>query len=418
MSHQPYAALAVSGFRRFLAGHVLAVLGQGMLAVAVGWELYERTRSAAVLGLVGVAQVVPLMVLVLPAGQLADRYNRRVMLMIAETVLAVAALGLAWASATKAPLAAYYGCLILYGAARTFQLPTKQAIMPNLVPPNVLTNAVAWNSGGWQAADVLGPALGGWLIHWTGGAVAAYLACAFTGLAFMALLSRIPVPQPAMRPAAITWHGLLEGARFVRRSPILLGAMSLDLFAVLLGGVIALLPVYAKDILLVGPAGLGWLRAAQSIGAVSMSVVLAHRKPFRHAGRALLYSVVGFGVAIIVFGLSRSFALSLIALLLAGAFDAVSVVIRLALAQLKTPDPLRGRVSAVNTLFIGMSNELGEAESGFLAHAIGPVGAVVAGGVAVLGVVGTVAVAWPELRDLRVLEGVPVSETDQAAHPV
>ena len=192
----------------------------------------------------------------------------------------------------------------------------------------------------------------------------------------------------------------LEGIHFVRRSPVLLGAMSLDLFAVLLGGVVALLPVFAKEILGVGPVGLGWLRAAQSFGAVLISVGMAHRPPFKRAGRTLLASVAGFGVAIIVFGLSRNYLLSIAMLFLAGGFDAISVVIRLALTQLHTPDALRGRVSAVNSLFIGMSNELGETESGMLASWIGPVGAVVAGGVGVIGVVTAVGLAWPELRTL------------------
>lgn len=412
MTHNPYAALAAPAFRRYVGGHILAVLGQGMLFVAVGWELYDRTGSAAVLGMVGVAQVVPLMLLVLPAGQLADRYDRKAILMAAEAALCVAALGLAWASAVQAEPWVYYLCLLLYGTGRTFQLPAKQAIMPNLVPPDALTNAVAWNSGGWQAADVLGPALGGWLIHWTGGATAVYLGAALTALVFLLLVSRIAVPARTASPDRVTWSGFLEGVRFVRNSPVLLGAMSLDLFAVLLGGVMALLPVFAKDILDVGPSGLGWLRAAQSFGAVAMSVLLAHQKPFANAGRTLLASVTAFGLAMIVFGLSTNFLLSMVALVAAGAFDAISVVIRLALAQIQTPDALRGRVSAVNTLFIGMSNELGEAESGFLAAAIGPVAAVVAGGVGVIGVVGLVRIAWPELRSMRELAALAEKPTN------
>jgi MFS family permease len=397
MNHNPYAALQIAAFRRYLAGHVIAVLGQGMLAVAVGWELYERTGSAFSLGIVGLAQVIPLILFVLPAGQLADRHDRRLILMLAEGAIVVASLGIAWASSRQAPVWVYYALLIVYGAGRTFALPAKQAIMPNLVPLSSLTNAVAWNSGGWQAADMIGPALGGGLIAWTGGATTVYLACAAAAGAFIVLVSGVRATQSTPLAIKTTWSELLQGIRFVRRSPILLAAMSLDLFAVLLGGVIALLPIYAKDILQVGPAGLGWLRAAQSMGAVGMSVILAHRKPFARAGRALLGSVLAFGVAIIVFGLSRSFPLSLAALVLAGAFDAVSVVIRLALAQIQTPDVLRGRVSAVNSLFIGMSNELGEAESGFLAGLVGPVGAVAAGGVAVIGVVGAVAITWPQL---------------------
>ena len=400
MTHDPYQALRHSAFRRFVAGHILAVLGQGMLAVTIGWEIYERTRSAWALGMVGLAQVVPLIVLILPAGQLADSSDRRRLLIMAEATIGVAALGLWAASRWQAPIEVYYGLLALYGAARTFQLPAKQAIMPNLVPLGALQNAVAWNSGGWQGADMIGPALGGFIIHWAGpGAV--YALCAGTAFLFMALISRIEVRGPAPGSRPVSWHGFLEGIRFVRRSPVLLAAMSLDLFAVLLGGVVALLPVFAKEILLVGPVGLGWLRAAQSFGAVLVSVALAHRPPFKRAGRTLLGSVAGFGLAIVVFGFSRNYLLSVAMLFLAGGFDAISVVIRLALTQLQTPDELRGRVSAVNSLFIGMSNELGEAESGMLASWIGPVGAVIAGGFGVIGVVTAVGVAWPEIRTLN-----------------
>lgn len=400
MSHDPYRALRHPGFRRFLTGHVVAVLGQGMLAVAVGWELYERTRSAFVLGLVGLAQVIPLAALILPAGQLADSADRRRMLMAAELTIAVAAAGLVAASLMAAPVAVYYLLLMLYGAARTFQLPAKQAFLPNLVPLSSFENAVAWNSGGWQGAEVLGPALGGWLIAVTGGAAAVYAVTAVGALLFVVLLIGVRADRQTGFARRMSWHGFMDGVRFVRASPVLLAAMSLDLFAVLLGGVIALLPVFAREILEVGPAGLGWLRASQSFGAVSMSVWLAHRPPFERAGRALLVSVTGFGVAIVVFGLSTTFLLSLAALFVAGLFDAVSVVIRLALTQLETPDELRGRVSAVNSLFIGMSNELGEFESGMLAALIGPVGAVVVGGAAVGAIVGVVSLVWPEIRTL------------------
>lgn len=400
MSHDPYEALRYPAFRRFVAGHILAVLGQGMLAVTIGWELYERTRSAWILGMVGVVQVVPLMVLILPAGQLADSSDRRRILILAEATIGLAALGLWLASRRQAPIEVYYGLLALYAAGRTFQLPAKQAIMPNLVPLGSLQNAVAWNSGGWQGADMIGPALGGFMIQWAGpGSVYAFSAAG--ALVFMGLVTQIEVRAPAPGRPRVSGRGFLEGIHFVRRSPVLLAAMSLDLFAVLLGGVIALLPVFAKEILGVGPVGLGWLRAAQSFGAVLVSVAMAHRPPFKRAGRTLLCSVAGFGVAIIVFGLSRDYFLSIAMLFLAGGFDAISVVIRLALTQLHTPDELRGRVSAVNSLFIGMSNELGEAESGMLASWIGPVGAVIAGGVGVIGVVTAVGLAWPELRTLE-----------------
>ena len=406
MIHDPYLALRRPGFRRYLGGHIVAVLGQGMLAVAVGWELYDRTGSAAVLGLVGLAQVVPLVALVLPAGQVVDAHDRRRVLALAELVIAIAALGLFWSSLRAAPLPYYYGFLVLYGAGRTFQLPAKQAILPHLVPMDAFTNAVAWNSGGWQTADVVGPALGGFLIGLAHSPAPVYLVAAITALGFAGLTARLTLATPPRKRGPIAWTGLLEGIRFVRHSNVLLAAISLDLFAVLLGGVVALLPIYAKDILHVGPTGLGWLRAAQSIGAVSMSLTLAHGPPMRRAGRTLLTAVAGFGVAIVVFGLSRSFALSFLALGVAGAFDAVSVVIRLALTQLKTPDELRGRVSAVNSLFIGMSNELGEFESGMAASLLGPVVAVVGGGIAVVGIVGMVALKWPEIARLERLEGI------------
>lgn len=406
MTRDPYLALRHSGFRRYLGGHVFAVLGQGMLAVAIGWELYDRTGSTAVLGLVGLVQVVPLIALVLPAGQAVDLHDRRRVLALAQVVIGVAAIGLVWASRRTAPLPLYYALLALYGVGRTFQLPAKQAILPHLVSREAFTNSVAWNSGGWQTADVVGPALGGFLIGLAGSAAPVYLFTAATAFVFAGLAIRLELATTPRRLGPVAWTGLLEGIRFVRGSRVLLAAISLDLFAVLLGGVVALLPVFAKDILHVGPTGLGWLRAAQSIGAVSMSLTLAHGPPMRRAGRTLLTAVAGFGVAIVVFGLSRSFALSFLALGLAGAFDAVSVVIRLALTQLQTPDQLRGRVSAVNSLFIGMSNELGEFESGMAASLVGPIVAVVGGGVAVVVVVALVAARWPEIVRLERLEGI------------
>jgi MFS family permease len=409
MAHDAYLALRVPSFRRYVTGHILAVLGQGMMAVAVGWELYDRTHSAFALGMVGAVQVIPLLLLVLPAGHVVDSYDRRRTLILAQTVIVFAAIGLAVASFTRAPVSIYYLLLAVYGAGRTFQLPAKQAIMPNLVPLTVFPNAVAWNSGGWQAADVIGPALGGWLLALAGGAAWVYLVAAATALFFVIQLARTKMaPAPPRDRTPVSLRGMLEGARFVKNSPVLLAAMSLDLFAVLLGGVVALLPIFARDILHVGPSGLGWLRAAQSSGAVSMSILLAHRPPFRRAGPTLLVAVAGFGVSTVVFGLSTSFALSFVALFLAGAFDAVSVVVRLSLAQLKTPDQLRGRVSAVNSLFIGTSNELGEFESGTVAGFFGPVVAVVAGGIGVILVVGLVVVSWPELLRLGHLVEEPV----------
>ncbi|MEO8448685.1 MAG: MFS transporter [Gemmatimonadota bacterium] len=403
-ARDPYVTLRDGNVRRYLAGNVLATLGQQMQTVAVGWELYERTHSAWALGLVGLMQVIPIIIFTLPSGQIVDRYDRRRVLMAANLVMAIGSLGLAAASYLGAPVAATYASLFIFGTGRAFQGPAKQALLPLLVRTDQFTNAVTWNSGGWQAAAVLGPALGGMLLGWTHSAVPVYLIDAAAALTFFFLARTLQPRSQASTGRPTSWEGLLDGFRYVTRTKVLLAAITLDLFAVLLGGATTLLPVFAKDILHVGPTGLGWLLAAQAVGAVSMSVMIAHRPPFERAGRTLLLAVTGFGLATIVFGLSRSYVLSFVMLLIAGSLDSISVVIRLALAQLKTPDSLRGRVSSVNSLFIGTSNELGGFESGAVASAFGPVVSVVAGGIGTILVVTAVALAWPEIVRLRRLE--------------
>lgn len=402
--HDPYLALRTPSFRRYLIGNALTTIGVRMQGVAVGWEVYERTGAPLALGLVGLAQVVPLVLLFLPVGHVVDRYDRRRVLVLAEAGLAVSALGLAAVSLLRAPVVLLYAILFAYGAARSFHGAAKSALLPEIVPQPAFPNAVTWNSGSWQMADVAGPALGGLLLAATGSAAVVYLIHAACAIAFMVLLRRVVPHGPHHPAAAATMGALLDGVRYVRRSRILLSAITLDLFAVLFGGAVALLPVYAKDILGVGPAGLGWLLASQSLGAMLMALALAHRPPLTRAGPVLLWAVAGFGLATIAFGLSRSFALSITALAVAGAADSVSVVIRATLAQLGTPIHLRGRVSAVNTLFIGTSNELGRLESGLVAALAGPVFAVVSGGVGTIVVVGIVAVVWPEVRRLGRLE--------------
>ncbi|MGH7561376.1 MAG: MFS transporter [Gemmatimonadales bacterium] len=404
--HDAYQALRIVGFRRYLAGNVLGTIGHQMQSVAIGWELYERTRSPLALGLVGLVQVVPLLLLFLPVGHLVDRYDRRRVLIGAEAGLALTAFGLAAVSALHGPIPLVYLLLTVNGAARAFQGPAKSALLPEIVPVRVFQNAVTWNSGGWQVADVVGPALGGVLIAASGGASAVYVANGVAALLFLLLLRRVPTDAAPRRVPVASLSALLEGVRYVRKSEVLFGAITLDLFAVLFGGAVALLPVFAKDILHVGPAGLGWLLAAQSIGAVLMALALAHRPPLRRAGPVLLWSVAAFGAATIVFGLSRSFVLSFAALAAAGAADSISVVIRATLAQLGTPVELRGRVSAINSLFIGMSNELGGFESGAVAALAGPVFAVVSGGVGTIAVVGIVAARWKPLATLGRMEGL------------
>jgi MFS family permease len=402
--HDPYRALREPGFRRYLTGNLVGTIGFQMQGVAVGWELYERTHSAFALGIVGLVQVVPIILLFLPVGHVVDRYDRRRVLIAALGGLALAAAGLAIVSVTRAPVPLFYAFLFLSGTARALLGPAKSALLPEIVRLDAFQSAVAWNSGGWQMAEVIGPAIGGALLAATRSPALVYLTHAVLALAFAALVAGVPTSGHRRPGVAATLDSLLDGARYVLRTRILLAAITLDLFAVLFGGAVALLPVYAKDILHVGPAGLGGLLAAQAIGAVSTTLVMAHLPAFQRAGPALLRAVSLFGVAMIGFGLSRFYALSLVALAVAGAADSVSVVIRMTLAQLGTPNELRGRVSAVNSLFIGTSNQLGEFESGAVAGLLGPVFSVVAGGIGTLIVVALVALKWPEVRQMGRLE--------------
>jgi MFS family permease len=411
--HDPYRALKVPGFRRYLTGNLLATIGFQMQGVAVGWELYERTHSALALGLVGLVQIIPMVLLFLPVGHLVDRYDRRKVVMVALAGLSLAALGLAAVSRMKGPIPLVYAFLFLSGIARALLGPAKSALMPDIVRLDAFQNAVAWSSGGWNMASMVGPAAGGALLAATHSPMIVYLTHAALELSFLVLLAGVAVYGERQPAGTATLDSLLEGARYVLRTRILLAAITLDLFAVLFGGAVALLPVYAKDILHVGPAGLGGLLAAEAIGAVATALVMAHLPPLQRAGPALVKAVVVFGLATIAFGLSKNYVLSLAALGVAGSADSVSVVIRSTLAQLGTPNHLRGRVSAVNSLFIGTSNQLGEFESGALAALIGPVAAVVAGGVGTLVVVGAVSVKWPELRGMgRLEEAIPA-----VAHP-
>jgi len=414
--HDAYSSFRQSNFPKYLSGNLISTAGMQMQAVAVGWELYERTGSALALGMVGLVEVLPLIVLALPAGHVADRYSRKRVLMWSQLLFAFSSIGLAAVSLSHGPIVVLYVLLFCGGIARTFQGAAKGSLLPQVVEPSQFANAVTWNSAGWQIASVIGPALGGLLIGLTHRAWPVYLSAAVTALAFLVLLLGIHPLVSSGAPASASLEGLLGGVKFLRRTPVLLAAITLDLFAVLLGGAVTLLPIFAKDILHVGPTGLGWLLAGPSAGAVLVALVLAHR-PFRHAGRALLLAVAGFGAATIVFGLSRSFPLSLTMLVLLGALDGISVIIRSTLVQVRTPDQLRGRVAAINSLFIGTSNELGGFESGVLASAIGPVGSVVVGGVGTIVSVAVIARVWPEIRRLGRLEEPGVAD-DRGVPPV
>jgi MFS family permease len=415
LPHDAYAALRVPGYRRYLAGNLLALLGSQMQAVAVGWELYERTHRPLHLGLVGLVQVLPVVALALPAGQVIDWLSRRLVIRGALLAMAGCSLALAALSWWQADIVWLYVCLFLNGVARAFLMPAKSAFLPLIVPRERFANAVMWSTSGFQLASIVGPGLGGILIAVAGKAAWVYLLDGLLSLFFLLILMGVPARAQTASVEPLGLRSLAAGLRFVWHTKLILGAISLDMFAVLLGGATALLPIYAKDILAAGPQGLGWLRAAPGLGALLMSFVLAHRRPTQQAGRNLLWSVAGFGLVTVVFGLSHSFWLAWGMLFLSGALDMVSVIIRHTLLQLRTPDAMRGRVSAVNGMFISISNELGEFESGMVAHlfdrpqdpAFGPLVSVVSGGVGTMLVVAGIAWLFPEVRRCSRLDEVP-----------
>ncbi|HLV35896.1 MAG TPA: MFS transporter [Spirillospora sp.] len=397
-----YAALRFRDFRLLIGGRFVAQVGEMMVSIAVGWELYERTDDPLALGLVGLVQMIPVLLLSLPGGYVADRYDRKKLTMISQLVLILCSLALAGLSLTRGPLPLLYLILALIGAGRAFNNPAESALTPQVIPPEHYFNAVTWSTSVWQFSAILGPALGGLLIALTGSAAAVYLTNAAAGsvlvIALLFIRSRQRSYAPADEPPLQALRG---GIRFLRDAPIILASITLDMFAVLLGGATFLLPVFARDILGTDATGLGILRTAPSVGAMLMALYLAQREPFNHAGRTLLLAVAGFGVATIIFGISTSFWLSLVMLAVLGALDNISVVVRHTLLLTYTPDHMRGRVQAVSSVFIGASNELGGFESGVAAALLGPVGAVVFGGIGTLVVVAVVAWRSPELRQLR-----------------
>ena len=393
-------------FARFWAGRVLSGLSFQMAAVAVGWLVYERTGSAYALGLVGLFQFLPMVALTLVVGHVADRYDRRTVALSCQAAQGVSLAVLALAIAGEGlQVWMIYLTVVLLGAARAFEQPTMAALLPGIVPAAILPQAMAVSSSAVQTAMIVGPALGG-LLYATG-SVVPFLAATLGFLTASALLLSMQVERAPPRRVPVTIESLFAGIGFIRSRPVVLGAISLDMMAVLLGGATALLPIYARDILHTGPWGLGLLRAAPALGALSMSFVLTRFPLVEGVGAKMFGAVIVFGFATIVFALSTSLVVSMVALVILGAADNVSVVVRSSLVQLSTPDEMRGRVSAVNSLFIGTSNQLGEFESGITA---GLLGAVPAG---VLGGVGTVVVAllwmrfFPQLRQAQTLHGLP-----------
>ncbi len=391
--------LAHPGFARFLTARLAVSIAVQMQTVAVGWQIYAITHDPLDLGLIGLSQFLPFVLLVLPAGHVADRRNRARILTSCYTLeFLCALLLLAFTLSGLTVVWPVFAVMVLFGVARAFSMPAGQALLPNLVPLEHFSRAVAVNSSTWQLSTIVGPALGG-LIYLLGpdivyGTVAVLLALA------VILMFGVRVAPPAVHAEPASWHTLLEGLRFVWQRKIILGAVSLDLFAVLFGGATALLPAYASDVLRVGPDGLGVLRAAPGVGAALIAVSFAWRPFTRRVGPLMFAGVALFGIATVVFGISESFVVSLIALTVLGGADMVSVYIRHLLVQLETPDAIRGRVSAVNAVFIGASNELGEFESGLTAAWWGLKPAVVVGGIASVAIAGLWMRWFPALRDM------------------
>jgi MFS family permease len=436
--HDPYAAFRFGGFSLFTAGNLLSITGRLMLAVAVEWEIYARTHSATALGLVGLVIAVPVVALSLPAGHLADRFSRKRIILVSQIFSALASVALAlvsWKHLSIPPipvlregnrvLAAIatiferhhpafhfddasipliYLLLFLGAIARTFSWAARSSFFPTLVSRDSFANAVTWNNSVFQIGSVVGPGVSGLLVAHVGFPLV-YMLDALCAFSFFLLV--LPIrrsTQSRNKTEKSTWKSLIAGMRFVLSKNVILATITLDLFAVLLGGATALLPIFADQILHCGPIGLGWMRAAPAVGAFAMALIVAHLPPMKQAGKTLLWCVTGFGIATILFGSSKTFWLSLGLLFFIGAFDSVSVIIRGSIVQLVTPDEMRGRVSAVNNIFIGTSNEFGALESGLTAALFGPVISVVAGGIGTILVVLGVSLRWPQTRKIGALD--------------
>ncbi|MGX9965508.1 MFS transporter [Roseomonas sp. F4] len=399
-------------FALFLGSRILSAAALQIQVVAVGWQVYDLTDSALALGLVGLAQFLPMLLLTLVVGQVADRVDRRRLVGLCRLTTALGGAGLAWGSlAGWLDRDAIFAFVVLFGTARAFEMPAQQALLAGVVTGRDLPRGTAMSTSANQVATICGPALGGFL-YALGGASAAYGLAALAFLLAGLMVLAIRIPSRTLMRGKVTLENLFSGLTFIWSRPALLGAVSLDMMAVLLGGAVALFPIYAKDILHTGPWGLGMLRASPAIGALAMSLLLAWRPIGGKAGQRMFLAVILFGLATVVFGLSRSLILSSAALVVLGAADVVSVVVRQSLVQLSTPDEMRGRVAAVNALFIGTSNQLGEFESGVAAALLGPVVAVVLGGV------GTVAVALVWMRRFPALLAIDrLEDVAPAARP-
>jgi MFS family permease len=423
-----YAVLRYPDFSRYLIGRFTASVGQQMLVVAIDWELYQRTHSALALAFVGLSLMVPMILCTIPAGHFADTYNRKTIILVTTVIVAVASLALTLISFFAEPVSWTYICLAVLGAARTFLWPASAAFVTGLVPRKQFSRAVTFNSGAFQLSSVLGPVLFGAVIALTphaeklGTAWSVYAFNVLASILCFALVMPIKHLHKTREAEPVSARSLVEGFNFVYKNKIIMGIITLDMFAVLLGGTVAILPIYQQNVFFVGPSGLGWLRNSMAIGAVVCALIIAHRPPLQKAGRTMLLCVAIFGVTTIIFGVANQncfgtglpnkfwFWFSFAMLALAGAVDNVSVVVRQTLVQILTPDEKRGRVSAVNSLFIGTSNELGGFRSGIVAYlftktsflggaaATGAIVSTVTGGIGTILVVVAVAWIWPEIR--------------------
>jgi MFS family permease len=403
LNHDSYASLRVPNFRRLILAYATSSAAREAQIVVVGWQVYEITKDPLALGLIGLAEALPFIAIALYAGHVADRANRRAIALAGTFGLFLSAVALlVFTLMHMTSVWPIYGVIFVSGIGRSFTRPAVTALSADLVPRDIYSNAVAWRSSTWQFAAVFGPAVGGLLYGFAGPAAAYGVVCVFMAMSLVAMAWIRYAEQPRAQEGVSVGESLRTGLRFVWNEPVVLAAMTLDLFAVLFGGAAALLPIFAH-MLGAGPEGLGVLRAAPAIGSFFVGVYLAHRPPFRRAGVTLLICVATFGLCIIAFALSRNFYLSLALLTLSGMADQISVVIRGTLIQIATPTHLLGRVSAVNQIFIGSSNEIGAFESGVAARLMGTVPSVIFGGVMTLIVVAATAISAPKLRKLREL---------------
>lgn len=414
--HDPYAVLRIPAFRSYLLGWFVIVLGGQIQSAAIRWEVYDRTKDAHALGLVGLALALPVLLFSLPFGALADRFDRRKIVLVSTTLTGLAAGTLAVLSHFQAHVYWIYAVLFVSGTAQALDRPARAAIAPNLVPLKIFANAMTWISSAFQVASIAGPAIGGFLVGFSPSAC--YVFYAVTTLAFTFMLVRLKgdfIPKSSANPKG-QLENLIEGIQFVFRTKIIFATILLDLIAVILAGTPYMLPVFCKDILHTPSWGYGVLNTADAIGALAMGMLVAHLPPFRRAGRAMLVSVAGFGVCAILFALSKSFALTFVLLMFMGAFDNISVIVRHTLVNVLSPNAMRGRINAVNNIFIGSSNELGGYRAGSMAAWLGPIPSVLLGGIAAVIATGAVAFSFPQVRALGSLKDIPPADGDGKAH--